>query len=124
MKIATLFWIIGILSGILAIIGWILNISEKSATRKKIGESIFDFSWRFILILYIVSYLGTSNRRFFIFEYQNLWEEYNLPQIDNMMPLMVFNNKHVYFESISKDSIRHDRKSIDYDIFDVFTITD
>jgi hypothetical protein len=71
-----------------------------------------------------MAFLGSSNKHFVLYSSQDFWEKYKLPQIDNMMPLLVSNRDQVYFTTISKDSIRHVEKSIEYDIFDIYSITD
>ena len=125
MKLESLLFIIAICCLIFIIIGWAIGGDDDHPQNKKIAKYIVLISGC-IMIMNISIILTTP---FFIRKYmlevdQDLWEKYRLPQIDSKMQLKYSDSHSCIIKSICKDSIRHDYKSIEYDVFDIYKISD
>ena len=120
-----------IIAGCLTLIAFIGLIiyglaSEKGNERainfgKKLGKSAL------ILIAFIffvaLDRTGKSNT-YYIMDEQEFSEKHNLPQLDSTMTFVLSSKKSSLYRSWSKDSILHFSKSIEYDLFDVYSVTD
>ncbi|MFB6344124.1 hypothetical protein ACE1ET_20565 [Saccharicrinis sp. FJH62] len=119
MKTETFFWIIIGIFGLIAILGLILILQNKEKT----GEKILKLSGGFIVFIFF--FINAPRTRYYsLYSEQKFWKEYGLPQIDSCMYLDYLNKDNISYLSWCKDSVLHTRKSIEYDIFDIYSIED
>ncbi len=120
MKTETFFWIIIGIFGLIAILGLILILQDKEKTGKKLlklsGISIF------FIFFFIINAPRTQN--YSLYRDQEFWKKHGLPQIDSCMFLEFNTDKLLSYSSWSKDSVNHIRKSIRFDIFDIYSVND
>ena len=124
MKVQSLLIIITIGFALLGVIGLILWSLENKPRISKIGKKIGRFSLYWIALMIVYVNINNLKRNYFLWSEQQFWEEYNLPQIDSTMILESSRKNEDRYVSWSKDSIRHSSKTVIYDVFDVYSVTD
>ena len=120
MRTETLFWIIIGLFGLSAMLGLIFTTYDKEKT----GKKIIELSAYMIIIIFLLINNKTFTKNYSINSQQSLWKKHRLPQLDQLMYLEYFNERNLRYSNWSNDSIIHLRKSIEYDTFDIYSITD
>lgn len=120
MKTETFFWIIIGIFGLIAILGLILILQDKEKTGKKLLK-LSGFSMLFIFFFIINA---PRTQYYSLYQEQELWEKYGLPQIDSCM-FLEFNSKaFLSYSCWCNDSVTHRSKWIEYDIYDIYSIRD
>jgi hypothetical protein len=120
MKTETFFWFIIGLFALIAILGLIFILKDK----EKIGERLLKSSGFSILLIFIFINNAPRIQNYNLYNEQELWKEYGLPQIDSCMFLEFKTDNFLSYSSWCKDSVTHLRKWIEYDIFDIYSIKD
>ena len=128
MKIQTFLYILAGLTILLAIISLIRysifasNEDEKSSIFwKKLGQ----FSFRLFLIIFLSNHVVSGKDSYYNFRHeQEFNEKHGLPQLDSTMLNIKGSKTSTLYFSWSTDSILHKSKFIDYDIFDVNSVSD
>ena len=124
MKTTTLVLIIGLLIGLFGVIGLVLWYRNDTAKLKRIGKKVASVSFYWILFLYLIFTVQSTRERYVLYSEQDFWEKYNLPQIDSTMTLEYSSGGLTVYRSWSNDSILHSRKLIDYDLLDIYSVSD
>ncbi|MFB6319034.1 MULTISPECIES: hypothetical protein [unclassified Saccharicrinis] len=122
MKTTTILFILIGLIATAAFIGLIIIL--KSPDTKK-GEKILKKSGSLLLTVLLISFIFSDlHRDYSIYEEQNTWKKYQLPQLDSLMYLNIIETKWSNYRSLSQDSIYHSGKIIRFDLFDIYSIED
>src|ERR1017187_9134983 len=116
MEAETLFYVIAISALVVAAIIELNHLSKDSETVKKnnLPTFLFRVSMVIILILPVFSKFPDYN----LVSEQQYWYKHSLPEIDTLMQVDCIMFRAIYYKSFSKNSIRHDSKTIQYDLFD------
>jgi hypothetical protein len=122
MKTTTLlFFIIGLIA-LVAIFGLIKVLRSPES---KTGEKILKKSGTMIIMLILISLINSDlPRNYSLYDDQNTWEKYHLPQIDSLMRLNIIRPQWSHYNSMNKDSIYHSDKMTHFDLFDIYSIED
>jgi hypothetical protein len=120
MKTETFFWIIMVLFALIALSGLIFILKDK----EKIGKRLLKLSGYSILFIFIFIIRAPRIQNYALYNEQELWKEYGLPQIDSCMFLEFNTDKYLSYSSWCSDSVTHFSKKIEYDIFDIYSIED
>ncbi len=125
MKYGILVWII---IGILVIIGFAIyldieNDKNKLIKDKEKGKGILGSIKFFLFILYITTQIPSSDR-YDLYNEKEEFAKYKTPQVDSTMYLSSIDKNRKIYYSMSKDSVLHSMKRIDYDWLTLDKITD
>ncbi|MDD4712968.1 MAG: hypothetical protein PHP34_06515 [Bacteroidales bacterium] len=123
MKTTSLFAIIVAVLLAIIVITVVLRSTKKIENRRCYNFVIKLSNFLLIMIgcLYILS---PSNISFYLGDEQKRNIELHLPQIDSSMQLVIFDRYLIKYESIAKDPIRHEIKTIYRDLFGYDRIED
>ncbi len=114
-----------IIAGVFAIAALIGAIMILKSPDSDIGRKILKSSGAMILLIIIIDIVySDKDRNYSLYKHQEIWDEYNLPQIDSMMHINNLDSDRIYFRSRSRDSIYHSSKKVVYDLFDIYSIED
>lgn len=108
---------------VIGFIGLILYTQDKKPnlnnTGKYVGRGVL---YIIVLILFLLQSRGDHN--YSLWSEQRFWTKYHLPQIDSTMFYDYSSKSEERYISYSTDSILHFSKSIEKDIFDIYSVTD
>ncbi len=122
MKTDTLLFTVAGVFVIIALIGAIMILKSPDATR---GQKVLKKSGAMILLIILIDiHYSDMDRNYSLYKYQEIWDEYKLPQIDSMMHINNLDSDRIYFRSRSRDSIYHSSKKVVYELFDIYSIED
>lgn len=128
MKIQTLLVIISgclALIAIISLFGYSISASESKEKVMNIWKKIGLTAFYILVYLILMLKYGTGKQdNYNIFIEQQFSSEHHLPQLDSTMFLKSGSSKRTYYVSWSKDSILHYSKNIEYDITDVYSVSD
>jgi len=125
MKQETILLIFIIITGAISLISKIYWETNRRRNKKiKILLNSF-FTLFFTALLFSQSLLlGLGKTQFYLKSEQNYWLEKGLPQLDPYMYLNQISRQEIIFYSNSKKDIYHHSKRIEFDVFDIYSITD
>lgn len=124
MKTQSLFYIICGFFFLAGIIGQVVSLSSKKPELIKTGKLINRFSWIVALLFYSLIVFKGANKNYNIRKEMDFWDRYKIPQIDSTMIYNSSDEDRATYLSNSKDSILHFRKTVSYDLFDIYAVTD
>ena len=125
MKQETILILILLVSGIISLATKIYYETNNRKNKKiKLIKDIF-ISLFIISVLFLQGFLnGIGKTEFNLKSEQNYWLEKDLPQLDPDMYLNQISQQEIIFYSNSKKDIYHHSKIIEFDLFDIYSITD
>jgi hypothetical protein len=124
MKTATLFYFISAFFGIATIVGLFLGAYyDKTPLRKK-RTFFWRFSWLMAALIFSLLQINGRSRIYNLNSEQMFWDKYRIPQIDSTMIYNYATKNSTMYLSYSNDSVLHRSKTVDYDLFDIYSVTD
>lgn len=124
MKTETLFYFISAFFGIVTIIGLLLGAHYDKPRLSKKWILFWRFSWIMAALIFSLLQINGRSRIYNLNSEQMFWDKYKIPQIDSTMIYNYATKNRTMYLSYSNDSILHSSKTVDYDLFDIYCVTD
>ncbi|MGI6047812.1 MAG: hypothetical protein ACOYEG_07365 [Petrimonas sp.] len=124
MRTEHFFYILIASFGLIGFIGLILYLQGKNSKISNFGNKLGKVALYIIGVIFVFLIIPRRADSYRLWNEQRFWQKYHLPQIDSTMIYQYSSKSMEIYKSCSNDSILHDRKLIDKDLYDVYSVTD